>query len=79
MLTFNFFETKGYLPNKYVKQVDFGTVKYMNPVKRQISITNTGNNPCTFKFINQPNVTKFCKPWLFIRQSNGLVMPSKFF
>jgi len=57
--------------------VDFGTVKYMNPVKRQISITNTGNNPCTFKFINQPNVTKFCKPWLFIRQSNGLVMPNE--
>ena len=65
-----------YSQNKYIYKVDFGTVKYMTSVKRQISIKNTGHNPCTFEFINQPNLKKFCKPWLFIPQNNGLVMPS---
>ena len=59
------------------QQVDFQQVKFLIPYKRSITITNTGQGPCRFEFINQPGKKKFCAPWLTVVRSTGLLMASK--
>ena len=70
------------LENEFLPQVeldsldlDFSTVKFREPKTLQIGIQNTGQIPVQYGFVNKPNDSHFCKPWLKIKNNSDIIMP----
>ena len=58
-------------------EIDFKTVKFLEPVTSTLTVANTGQVPVTFEFIKKLNDTSFCKPWLKVDPSKGSIMPGE--
>ena len=72
------------LENEWLPQVeldalelDFSVVKFLEPKLLPIGITNTGQIPVQYGFVNKPNDTHFCKPWLKIKNFSDIIMPKE--
>eukprot|EP00058_Branchiostoma_floridae_P013301 XP_002598789.1 hypothetical protein BRAFLDRAFT_120737 [Branchiostoma floridae] len=66
-----------FLPSVSLSCVDlkFERIKFLEPQKKTISITNTGQVPCQFEFICKLDEKEYCKPWLNVQPSLGFIMP----
>jgi len=63
-----------------IMKIDFGLVKYLEPVMRSIRVRNAGQVPCEFKFSKKPQQSRKFKPWLTVMPNNGrkvVVKPGK--
>ncbi|XP_066285621.1 type II inositol 1,4,5-trisphosphate 5-phosphatase-like isoform X1 [Branchiostoma lanceolatum] len=56
-------------------ELKFEHIKFLEPQKRTISITNTGQVPCQFEFICKLDEKEYCKPWLSVEPYLGFIMP----
>ena len=72
------------LENEFLPQVeldrlelDFSAVKFLEPKMMQIGITNTGQIPVQYGFVNKLNDPHFCKPWLKIKNFSDIIMPKE--
>lgn len=72
------------LENDYLPQVEcdslelnFEEVTFMEPAMRSVGITNTGQVPVQYSFINRlkPSSQQLSKPWLRIRNASDIIMP----
>jgi len=72
------------LENDYLPQVEcdtlelnFGAVTFMESSMRSVGITNTGQVPVQYSFINRlkPSSQQLSKPWLRIRNASDIIMP----
>ncbi|XP_053209515.1 inositol polyphosphate 5-phosphatase OCRL-like isoform X2 [Panonychus citri] len=66
-----------FLPQVSVDQseLNFGRVTFREPVRRYLSIANTGQVPVRFEFIQKPNEVRFCKAWLQIQPYESMIKP----
>ena len=55
--------------------IQFGTVKFIQPCQQTLAIANTGQVPVQFEFIQKPGQKSYCKPWLKAEPSSGFIMP----
>lgn len=60
-------------------QFVFTNVKFRQLQKEKFRITNNGQVPCHFSFIQKLNDTQYCKPWLRAEPFQGYLEPSEFF
>ena len=58
-------------------QIKFKDVKFIEPQSRSVKVTNTGQVPVCYEFINKPKETNFCKPWLNIEPSTAVINVGK--
>lgn len=42
-----------------------------------LSLYNDGQVPCQFEFIQKPNESTYCKPWLTANPSKGFIAQGK--
>ena len=56
-------------------EVNFGTVKFIQPCTQTLAIANTGQVPVQFEFIQKPGEESYCKPWLQAEPYSGFIMP----
>uniref|UniRef100_F7BG47 phosphoinositide 5-phosphatase n=1 Tax=Ornithorhynchus anatinus TaxID=9258 RepID=F7BG47_ORNAN len=52
----------------------FQDVKYMELQSQSFTIHNE-QVPCQFEFINKPDESSYCKPWLTVNPSKGFLLP----
>lgn len=58
-------------------EVIFGTVYFLQPQRRRVCVTNTGQVAVQFRFINKLNDSSYCKPWLSVEPSSSIIMPGE--
>ncbi|XP_063845659.1 inositol polyphosphate 5-phosphatase OCRL-like isoform X4 [Scylla paramamosain] len=70
------------LENEFLPQVTidtteiiFGSVKFLQPQTKYLTIANTGQVPVEFEFIKKLNDQSYCKPWLTVRPYMGFIVP----
>ncbi|GAM21673.1 hypothetical protein SAMD00019534_048480 [Acytostelium subglobosum LB1] len=63
--------------NINTNSIDFGTVRFMVPVTRQIVIENIGQVIARFKFIPKLDERILCRPWLKISPIAGMMIPKE--
>lgn len=56
-----------------VTDVHFENLYFMENQSRTVTITNTGQVPVSFEFINKPSDSHYCQPWLKIEPSRGFI------
>lgn len=56
-------------------EIIFDTVRYLEPVSRDLIIANNGQVPAQFAFIKKLNDTSYCKDWLHIEPYQNLIAP----
>ena len=56
-------------------EINFDGVKFRQAKIDYLSIANTGQVPVNFAFINKPNDKTYCKDWLRVQPSNGMMKP----
>lgn len=56
---------------RIVLQLNFGEVKYLEPIVRSIRIKNIGQFPCEFKFRKRPDAKHKFESWLTVMPGNG--------
>ncbi|UXI22038.1 Nucleobindin-1 [Sarcoptes scabiei] len=54
-------------------EITFGTVSFNENVCRHLNLVNIGQSRIRFRFINKPNDSNFCKPWLRVTPSAGKI------
>ncbi|KAI0240801.1 Inositol polyphosphate 5-phosphatase OCRL [Lamellibrachia satsuma] len=54
-------------------EISFANVKFRDRHSRQVTVTNTGQVPVKFQFINKLNEATFCKSWLKVEPSCAIV------
>lgn len=59
-------------------EIIFDTIRYLEPVSKDLIIANTGQVPAQFEFIKKLDDTSFCKEWLHIEPYEGLIAPGIF-
>ncbi|KAF9586194.1 Type II inositol 1,4,5-trisphosphate 5-phosphatase [Lunasporangiospora selenospora] len=57
--------------------VYFDEVRYLEPKKAFITITNTSQFPAQYRFRSKPQDGRFCKPWVWPNPPVGVVMPGE--
>ncbi|XP_057689442.1 type II inositol 1,4,5-trisphosphate 5-phosphatase isoform X2 [Corythoichthys intestinalis] len=55
------------------REFHFENVKYMEHQARTLTLVNDGQVPCQFEFIQKPNETTYCKPWLTASPYKGFI------
>ncbi|KAK7887264.1 hypothetical protein WMY93_026885 [Mugilogobius chulae] len=55
------------------REFHFKDVKFMQHQAETFSLFNDGQVPCQFEFIQKPNETTYCKPWLTANPPKGFV------
>ncbi|KAL0281009.1 UNVERIFIED_CONTAM: hypothetical protein PYX00_002139 [Menopon gallinae] len=68
-----------YLPQVMVdnNEIFYDTVRYMEPVSRELIIANTGQVPARFIFIKKLEDASYCKDWLHIEPYKCLIAPGQ--
>lgn len=64
------------LPKSYpllFLQFYFKDVKYMQHQAETLTLYNDGQVPCQFEFIQKPNESTYCKPWLTASPHKGFI------
>ena len=56
-------------------EIDFGDVRFSEPVAQTLICANTGQVPVQFEFIKKHNDKTVFKPWLGVEPAAGFVMP----
>ena len=56
-------------------EIIYDTVRYLEPVTKELIIANNGQVPAQFAFIKKLNETSFCKEWLRIEPYQSLIAP----
>ena len=54
-------------------QFHFKDVKFMQQQAETLSLLNDGQVPCQFEFIQKPNESTYCKPWLTANPAKGFI------
>uniref|UniRef100_A0A8D3BKH3 phosphoinositide 5-phosphatase n=1 Tax=Scophthalmus maximus TaxID=52904 RepID=A0A8D3BKH3_SCOMX len=54
-------------------QFHFKDVKFMQHQAETLSLLNDGQVPCQFEFIQKPNESTYCKPWLTANPPKGFI------
>ncbi|XP_065582662.1 type II inositol 1,4,5-trisphosphate 5-phosphatase-like [Artemia franciscana] len=69
-----------YLPQIAVSrtEIDFGTVRFLENKSNFLTISNTGQVPLQYKFINKLREENYSKPWLIIEPHTGFLMPGDY-
>lgn len=57
--------------------LEFGQIKYLQPVTRTVTLENVGQVLAQFKFIPKLQEENYCKPWLWIAPSTGILTPGE--
>ncbi|CAH1799294.1 unnamed protein product [Owenia fusiformis] len=57
-------------------ELKFENVQFIQPQEQTIEVTNVGQVPLQFEFINKLNESRPCKPWLSPRPTKGFIMPN---
>lgn len=72
------------LENDYLPQVKldktefvFNDVKFIEQREDSLTVTNSGQVPVTFEFIQKLDEPSYCKPWLMATPSKAVVTPGK--
>uniref|UniRef100_A0A3Q3JER7 phosphoinositide 5-phosphatase n=1 Tax=Monopterus albus TaxID=43700 RepID=A0A3Q3JER7_MONAL len=55
------------------REFDFKDVKFMQHQAETLSLFNDGQVPCQFEFIQKPNESTYCKPWLTANPPKGFI------
>ncbi|CAN9513823.1 unnamed protein product [Ophioblennius macclurei] len=55
------------------REFHFKDVKFMQHYAETLSLFNDGQVPCQFEFIQKPNETTYCKPWLTANPPKGFI------
>uniref|UniRef100_A0A671WXJ6 phosphoinositide 5-phosphatase n=1 Tax=Sparus aurata TaxID=8175 RepID=A0A671WXJ6_SPAAU len=55
------------------QEFHFKDVKYMQHQAATLSLFNDGQVPCQFEFIQKPNESTYCKPWLTANPPKGFI------
>ncbi|XP_031708967.1 type II inositol 1,4,5-trisphosphate 5-phosphatase isoform X1 [Anarrhichthys ocellatus] len=55
------------------REFHFKDVKYMQRRAETLSLLNDGQVPCQFEFIQKPNESTYCKPWLTADPPKGFI------
>uniref|UniRef100_G3PL36 phosphoinositide 5-phosphatase n=1 Tax=Gasterosteus aculeatus aculeatus TaxID=481459 RepID=G3PL36_GASAC len=55
------------------REFHFKDVKYMQHQSVTLSLSNDGQVPCQFEFIQKPNEHTYCKPWLTANPPKGFI------
>ncbi|XP_068426486.1 type II inositol 1,4,5-trisphosphate 5-phosphatase isoform X3 [Clinocottus analis] len=55
------------------REFHFKDVKYMQHRAETLSLFNDGQVPCQFEFIQKPNESTYCKPWLTANPPKGFI------
>ncbi|XP_062421362.1 type II inositol 1,4,5-trisphosphate 5-phosphatase isoform X1 [Pungitius pungitius] len=55
------------------REFHFEDVKYMQHQSATLSLSNDGQVPCQFEFIQKPNEPTYCKPWLTANPPKGFI------
>ncbi|EEB13064.1 Type II inositol-1,4,5-trisphosphate 5-phosphatase precursor, putative [Pediculus humanus corporis] len=58
-------------------EIIYDTVRYLEPVTKELIIANNGQVPAQFAFIKKLNETSFCKEWLRIEPYQSLIAPGQ--
>lgn len=56
-------------------EIFYDTVRYMEPVSKELIIANTGQVPARFIFIKKLDDASYCKDWLHIEPYKCLIAP----
>lgn len=56
-------------------EIIYDTVRYLEPVSRELIIANNGQVPAQFVFIKKLDEINFCKDWLHIEPYQSLIAP----
>ncbi|PVF98730.1 DNase I-like protein [Serendipita vermifera] len=59
------------------KQINFGDIRYLEKYEDSFKITNTGAQPCIFRFVSPHEGNPLCPPWLTIDTTFGLLLPNE--
>ena len=60
-------------PTPFPLQFYFKDVKYMQHQAETLTLYNDGQVPCQFEFIQKPNESTYCKPWLTANPPKGFI------
>ncbi|XP_028325704.1 type II inositol 1,4,5-trisphosphate 5-phosphatase isoform X2 [Gouania willdenowi] len=55
------------------REFHFKDVKFMQHQAETLSLFNDGQVPCQFEFIQKPNESTYCKPWLTANPPKGFI------
>ncbi|KAL4631604.1 inositol polyphosphate 5-phosphatase OCRL-1 isoform X1 [Arapaima gigas] len=68
-----------FLPSLSLTQTDFtfDNVRFWQPQRNHLFLTNDGQVPCQFAFIPKPRSSHYCKPWLKADPCEGFLDPSE--
>ncbi|XP_058503141.1 type II inositol 1,4,5-trisphosphate 5-phosphatase isoform X1 [Solea solea] len=55
------------------REFHFKDVKFMQHQAETFSLLNDGQVPCQFEFIQKPNESTYCKPWLTANPAKGFI------
>ncbi|KAK6633561.1 hypothetical protein RUM44_004168 [Polyplax serrata] len=58
-------------------EIIYDTVRYLEPVSKELIIANNGQVPAQFVFIKKLNDASFCKDWLHIEPYQSLIAPGQ--
>lgn len=58
-------------------EVNFRPVSYREEAIEVLTITNTGQVPVHFRFLNKPNQFHYCKKWLTVDPNEGSIIPGR--
>jgi len=58
-------------------ELDFGEVRYGKTITLPIKVTNTGNVVAQFRLVPKLDESKFCKPWLTVLPTYGMLIPGE--
>lgn len=72
------------LENEFLPQVSvdsteitFGPIVFNEPVRRVLTVANTGQVPVQFEFIKKHREASYCKPWMSADPCQGFLMPGE--
>ena len=57
--------------------ISFPGVQYMIPLSSSFEVCNDGQVIANYRFVGQQNETKFCKRWLWVNPSYGMLLPNQ--
>uniref|UniRef100_A0A8C9SHR9 phosphoinositide 5-phosphatase n=1 Tax=Scleropages formosus TaxID=113540 RepID=A0A8C9SHR9_SCLFO len=58
-------------------QFNFENVRFWQPQRKHLFLTNNGQVPCQFAFIPKPRSSHYCKPWLKADPYEGFLDPTE--
>uniref|UniRef100_A0A8C9WUU2 phosphoinositide 5-phosphatase n=1 Tax=Scleropages formosus TaxID=113540 RepID=A0A8C9WUU2_SCLFO len=68
-----------FLPSLSLTQTEFNfeNVRFWQPQRKHLFLTNNGQVPCQFAFIPKPRSSHYCKPWLKADPYEGFLDPTE--